>query len=329
MKKYLLSINSVNIAKNTKFVLLSKKGMYKLEPILRPMVWGSELWVLSGYPERISVVAGGPYSGLTINELVAKEKERLVGTKVYAAYGDEFPLLVKFLDVHAPLSIQVHPCEELAQRRHGAHGKTEMWYVIRAGEDAGLMAGFSQPITPEEYVRRVADGSITEVIAHHDIAAGDVFFIPPGRVHALCKDSYIAEIQQTSDMTYRIYDYNRPGLDGKPRELHTELAKDALDYKVYDEYKTPYTPARDREVELVECPYFTTSVIDLQKPLVKDLGAMDSFLIVMCLEGSAELRTGEESARIAADGCILVPASASSIEFTPGPDGFKALLSHL
>ena len=309
--------------------MLRQIEMYKLEPILRPMVWGSELWVLSGYPERISVVAEGPDKGLTINELVAKEKGRLVGSKVYAAYGNEFPLLVKFLDVHAPLSIQVHPCEELAQQRHAAHGKTEMWYVIRAGEEAELMAGFSQPLTPEEYVQRVADGSITEVIAHHDIAAGDVFFIPPGRVHALCKDSYIAEIQQTSDMTYRIYDYNRPGLDGKPRQLHTELAKDALDYKVYDEYKTPYTPAKDEEVGLVSCEYFTTSVIDLQKPLHKDLGTLDSFLIVMCLEGEAELRTGRESATVSADGCILVPASATDIEFIPGPAGFKALLSHL
>ena len=303
--------------------------MYRLEPILRPMVWGSELWVLSGYKERISVVAEGPYKGLTINELVAKEKERLVGSAVYKRYGDEFPLLVKFLDVHAALSIQVHPCEELAQKRHGAHGKTEMWYVIRAEENAELMAGFSKPITPEEYCRRVEDGSITDVLAHHDIAAGDVFFIPPGRVHALCEGSYIAEIQQTSDMTYRIYDYNRPGLDGKPRELHTELAKDALDYKVYDQYKTPYTPRKDEEIQLVSCEYFTTSVIDLDAPLVKDLSGMDSFLIVMCLSGGGTLRTGDERAEIAADGCMLIPACADAVEFIPGPDGMKALLSHI
>lgn len=303
--------------------------MYRLEPILRPMVWGSELWVLSGYPERISVVADGPYRGLTINELIAKEKAALVGTEVYARYGDEFPLLVKFLDVHAPLSIQVHPSEELARKRHGAHGKTEMWYVIRAEEGAELMAGFSEPLSPDEYVRRVQEGSITDVIAHHDIEAGDVFFIPPGRVHALCKGSYIAEIQQTSDMTYRIYDYNRPGLDGKPRELHTELAKDALDYKVYDEYKTPYTPARNSEVQVVSCEYFTTSVLELDKPFAKDLSSLDSFLIVMCLEGSACLKTGNETAGISADACMLIPASAQNLEFTPGPEGFKALLSHI
>ena len=293
------------------------------------MVWGSELWVLSGYPERISIVAEGPFKGLTINELVAREKERLVGSEAYARYGDEFPLLVKFLDVHAPLSIQVHPSEEFAQRRQGLHGKTEMWYVIRAGKDTELMAGFSKEITPEEYVKRVSDGSITDVIAHHKVAAGDVFFIPPGRVHALLEGSYIAEIQQTSDSTYRIWDYNRPGLDGKLRPLHTELAKDALDYKVYDEYKTPYTPRRDEEVQLVSCQYFTTSVLDLDAPLHKDLSGLDSFLIVMCLEGSGTLRTPDGTASIAADGCILVPASASSIDFTPGACGLKVLLSHL
>lgn len=302
--------------------------MYRFDPILRPMVWGSELWVLSGYPERLSVVSEGPHKGRNINELVALEKERLMGRECYSRFGDEFPLLVKFLDVHAPLSIQVHPSEEFAQTRQGLHGKTEMWYVIRAEKGAELMAGFSRSVTPEEYERRVADGSITDVIAHHSIESGDVFFIPPGRVHALLDGSYIAEIQQTSDSTYRIWDYNRPGLDGKPRPLHTELAKDALDYKVYDEYKTPYTPLQDAEVPLVSCDYFTTSVLDLKAPLCKDLQALDSFLIVMCLEGGGTLRCGSESLDISADGCILVPACASGIEFKPGREGMKVLLSH-
>ena len=302
--------------------------MYRLEPILRPMIWGSELWVLSGYPERLSVIADGPCKGMNINELVAREKERLMGREVYRRYGDEFPLLVKFLDVHAPLSIQVHPSEEFARERQGLHGKTEMWYVIRAEKDAGLMCGFSREITPEEFGKRVADGSITEVIARHDIAPGDVFFIPPGRVHALLEGSYIAEIQQTSDSTYRIWDYNRPGLDGKPRPLHTALAKDALDYKVYEHYKTPYTPAREAEVPLVECEYFTTSVLDISGRFVKDLRGLDSFLIVMCLEGGGVLRAEGEEVRAGADGCILVPASAQSVEFEPDGEGMKVLLSH-
>lgn len=303
--------------------------MYKLEPILRPMIWGSELWVLSGYPERLSVVAEGPDKGMNINELVAREKCRLVGEECYRRFGDEFPLLVKFLDVHAPLSIQVHPSEEFAQARQGLHGKTEMWYVIRAEKDARLMCGFSREITPEEFTRRVADGSITDVIASHDIAPGDVFFIPTGRVHALLEGSYIAEIQQTSDSTYRIWDYNRPGLDGKPRPLHTELAKDALDYRVCDSYKTPYEPQRDVEVPLVSCEYFTTSVLELSAPFRKDLSSMDSFLIVMCLEGGALLRSQGREARVAADECVLVPASAQDIEFIPDAGGLKVLLSHV
>lgn len=302
--------------------------MYRLEPILRPMVWGSELWVLSGYPERLSVVADGPDRGMTVNQLVARDKERLVGSAVYSRYGDEFPLLVKFLDVHAPLSIQVHPSEEFAQERQGLHGKTEMWYVIRAEKGSELMAGFAREITPDDYVRRVADGTITDVIARHSIASGDVFFIPPGRVHALGAGSYIAEIQQTSDSTYRIWDYNRPGLDGKLRPLHTDLAKDALDYKVYPDYRTHYDARKDAEVGLVSCEFFTTSVIDLDAPLTRDLSGLDSFLVVMCLEGSGVIRTGAETAEIAANGCILVPACADSVEFIPGPGGMKALLSH-
>lgn len=303
--------------------------MYKLEPILRPMIWGSELWVLSGYPERLSVVAEGPDKGMNINELVAREKGRLVGEECYRRFGDEFPLLVKFLDVHAPLSIQVHPSEEFAQARQGLHGKTEMWYVIRAEKDARLMCGFSREITPDEFTRRVADGSITNVIASHDIAPGDVFFIPTGRVHALLEGSYIAEIQQTSDSTYRIWDYNRPGLDGKPRPLHTELAKDALDYRVCDSYKTPYEPQRDAEVPLVSCEYFTTSVLELSAPFRKDLSTLDSFLIVMCLEGGALLRSEGREAKIASDECVLVPASAQDIEFIPDAGGLKVLLSHV
>lgn len=303
--------------------------IYSFEPILRPMVWGSELWVLSGYPERLSVVADGEHKGLTINELVALEKERLLGTEGYRRFGDEFPLLIKFLDVHAPLSIQVHPSEEFAQARQGLHGKTEMWYVVKAERDAELLAGFARQITPEEYVRRVTDGSITDVIARHKIEAGDVFFIPTGRVHALLPGAYIAEIQQTSDSTYRIWDYNRPGLDGRLRPLHTELAKEALDYKVYPEYRTPYSKQKDAEVGLVSCEYFNTSLLELSAPFRKDLSALDSFLIVMCLEGSGTLRCGSQERPLAPDGCLLVPASEESAEFVPSGDGLKMLLCHL
>lgn len=293
------------------------------------MVWGSELWVLSGYPERLSVVADGPCKGMTINELVAKYKASLLGAANYRRFGDEFPLLVKFLDVHDALSIQVHPSEELAQARCGQHGKNEMWYVIRAEKGAELMAGLSQQITPDEYVRRVADGTITDVLAHHSISEGDVFFIPTGRIHALLPGSYIAEIQQTSDMTYRLYDYNRPGLDGKPRELHTEQAREAIDYHVYPEYRTLYDRRKDDEVLLVECPYFSTSLLDLDRPFTLDVSGRDSFMVLMNVGGDGTVKCDGSTAELAPDGCLLVPASAEKIEFIPGSGGLKLLVGQI
>ena len=303
--------------------------IFRLEPILRPMIWGTELWVLSGYPERMSVVAEGPCKGMNVNELVAQFREGLVGRWAYWRYGDEFPVLVKFLDVHMPLSIQVHPSEQLARERHVAHGKNEMWYVMRAEPGAELMSGLSQQISPDEYVRKVADGTITDVIAHHKIAEGDVFFIPTGRIHALLPGSYVAEIQQTSDMTYRIYDYNRPGLDGRPRELHTELAKEAIDYHVYADYRTHYEPCKDAEVPLVRCPFFTTTLLDLNRPFTLDVSKRDSFVVLLDVGGSGTVTCDGQTVNFGADGCLLVPASAETLEFTPGPQGLKLLVSQL
>lgn len=303
--------------------------LYRLDPILRPMVWGSELWVLSGYPERVSVVADGPFKGLTVNELVALEKERLLGASVYSRFGDSFPLLVKFLDVHAPLSIQVHPSEEFARTRQGLHGKTEMWYVVDARPGAELMAGFTRDLTPEEYSRRVADGTITDVIAHHRITAGDVFFIPPGRAHALLPGAYIAEIQQASDSTYRIWDYNRPGLDGKPRPLHTSLAAEVLDYAAHDNYRTSYEPRKGAPVQLTSCEWFTTSLLDLDAPFRLDVSGLDSFVAVLCVAGEGQVESGADAVPLAAGACILVPACEEGILFTPAAGSFKVLLCHI
>ena len=196
--------------------------IYKFEPILKTLVWGTENWVLSGVRGNETRVAEGPEKGKTLNEL----------------YGEEFPLLIKFIDAKKDLSIQVHPNDEIAQQRHGCRGKTEMWYMIGTAPGAHLLAGLSKSITPDDYVRLVAEGRITEVLADHTVAPGDVFFLPAGRIHAICGGCYLAEIQETSDITYRIFDYNRPGLDGKPRQLHTQEAKDVIDYQVYPSYKT-------------------------------------------------------------------------------------------
>ena len=318
----------------------------KFEPILTPLVWGGEKiaqykgistsqnnigesWEISGVEGKESVVADGPLAGRTISQLIKTYKGQLVGEHVYARTGDQFPLLLKFIDAHRDLSIQVHPNEELAARLHpGSHGKTEMWYVIDAQPGAKLYSGLAKSITPEELAAQAADGSITGSLACFPVHPGDVFYLPAGRIHAICGGCFIAEIQQTSDITYRIYDYGRMGLDGKPRQLHLEQAKLAVDYKVYPEYRTHYEPVQDDEVELVNCPYFTTSVLDLTLPYAKDLSELDSFLTVMCLEGSGSLEVDGEEMSIGQGETVLIPADADDVCFIP-EDGMKLLVSYI
>ena len=333
----------------------------KFKPFLRTMVWGGkkiapykgmesgqnhigESWELSGVNGHESVVVNGALRGRTITDLVKEYKGRLVGEHVYADTGDEFPLLFKFIDARDDLAIQVHPNDELAISRHGEpHGKTEMWYVIDAEPGACLYSGMSRKITPEEYDERVADGTITEVLARHEVQPGDVFFLPAGRIHAICSGCFVAEIQQTSDLTYRIYDYGRMGLDGKPRQLHTELAKKAIDYKVYPDYRTAYTPLKDAETGLISCKYFTTSLYDLEKTVRKDLTDVDSFLVVMCLSGHGTILDAEpvydsEGRRGPTKGhllgirqgeTVLIPATSIGITFTPAEGGMKVLTSYI
>ena len=318
----------------------------KFEPILKSIVWGGEKiapykgieteqkhigesWELSGVAGNESVVAEGPLKGKSIAELVKEYKGELVGKHVYENTGDEFPLLIKFIDALTDLSIQVHPNDELAAVRHnGSKGKTEMWYVVAADEGAHLLTGLTEKITPEEYAAKVADGSITDVLARYDVHPGDVFFLPAGRIHAICGGCFIAEIQQTSNITYRIYDYGRLGLDGKPREVHTELAKDAIDYTVYDNYRTEYTPVQNEEQEVVSCRYFTTSIYDLTLPYAKDLSEMDSFLVVMCLSGTGTLEVDGEQVSVHQGETVLIPASADDICFIPD-DNMKVLTSYI
>lgn len=310
---------------------------FRFEPILKSLIWGGdkiapykgidtsmpnigESWELSGVAGDESVVAGGAYAGRTLPQLIDELKETLVGKSVYERFGTEFPLLVKFIDARDDLSIQVHPDDALSQMRHGKHGKTEMWYVVGADNGAHLKAGFSQKITPEEYERRVADNTLTDVLCDYAVQPGDLFFLPAGRVHAICAGSFVAEIQQTSDVTYRIYDYGRLGKDGKPRELHTELAKEAIDYTVLDDYRTRYAPEPNRAVELVSCPYFTTELYELDRPCACDLAALDSFLAVICTDGEARLTAdGGEPLSVHAGETVLVPAAVRSLRMEPAP----------
>lgn len=318
----------------------------KFEPILKTVVWGGEKiapykgietaqshigesWELSGVAGNESIVSEGPLKGKSIASLVKEYKGELVGKHVYENTADEFPLLIKFIDAQKDLSIQVHPNDELAAERHnGSKGKTEMWYVVAADPGAHLLAGLKEKITPEEYAAKVADGSITDVLARYDVQPGDVFFLPAGRIHAICSGCFIAEIQQTSDITYRIFDYNRPGLDGKPRQLHTEQAKDAIDYTVYPDYRTEYSPEENEEVELVNCRYFTTSVYDLSLPFAKDLSSIDSFMVVMCLSGEGSMEVDGEAVSLRQGETVLIPASADDVCFIP-EGSMKLLTSYI
>lgn len=275
-----------------------------------------ESWEISAVRGSESVVQNGELAGSTLGELVQRYGAELMGKHIAEAHGTEFPLLVKFIDAAGDLSIQVHPGDELARARHGKLGKTEMWYVMDARPGATLLAGFKKQIRPEEYAAKVADGSIVDVLARHKVHPGDVFFIPAGRVHAICRGILLCEIQQSSDVTYRLYDYNRLGLDGKPRQLHTEEARDAIDYKVYDDYRTHYQPVAEGAVRIVDCPFFVVNVVATSSSLHRNLLAEDSFVTLSCLSGACTIQAGGISVSLGTGNSCLIPASVADFEVT-------------
>ena len=313
--------------------------MYKFQALLKQTIWGGnsiipfkhldqqldhvgESWELSGVEGNETVVSEGPYAGMSLNALVRKERERLMGRDNYARFGDVFPLLVKFIDAQRDLSIQVHPNDEVAHRHGHAMGKTEMWYVMSPfhlpSSKPFLYCGLKQQMTPEQYAKMVADNTITEALARYDVSEGDVFFIPAGRIHSIGAGSFVAEIQQTSDVTYRIYDYNRRDANGNLRQLHTQEAAEAIDYSVLDDYRTPYNPTPDVPQTLISCPYFTTAVYDLTEPMLIDYADLDSFVILIGLRGEARLTVKDVQATEAqtvlrAGETLLLPATTVSV----------------
>jgi mannose-6-phosphate isomerase len=242
----------------------------------------------------------------------------LVGDRVYRRFGTEFPVLVKFIDAQDDLSIQVHPDDRLAEQRHQAYGKTEMWYVMEAGHQSKLIVGFNQEMTPAKYLQALNDQKLTEIMNYEQVAPGDVFFIPAGRVHAIGKDILLAEIQQTSDVTYRIYDWNRVDNSGNQRQLHTELALDAIDYSLHSEYKTHYSKPSQGTAQLASCPYFTTHLAGFEQPMEKDYQNLDSFVIYICTSGACSIQWGTaDRLNIRKGETILVPAVLDGIRLTP------------
>lgn len=305
----------------------------KFKPILKQTLWGGgkivkfkgidghdgeligESWELSGVPGNESVAANGEYEERTLTEIVATEKERLVGTDNYKRFGDEFPLLIKFIDAKQDLSIQVHPDDEKAQKYGLRNGKTEMWYIMNSDADASLRCGMKAKITPEQYKAMVADGTICDAIAEYPVKEDDCFFIPAGRIHSIGKGCFLAEIQQTSDATYRIYDFNRRDKDGNLRELHTEKAAECIDYTVLNDYRTEFTAEKNRGVQIVSCPFFNTAVYDLDEPMTLDYSELDSFVVLIGLKGEARLTDNEGNTTTLRGGeTLLIPASTATIK---------------
>lgn len=318
----------------------------KFKTIFKDKIWGGEkiktylgkdfsplpncgeTWEISGVKTDVSVIANGPLTGTSLADLLANEKEHLVGKKVYQHFGNEFPLLVKFIDANDDLSIQVHPNDELAKKRHNSFGKTEMWYVIQADKGASLISGFNQKLDKELYLKKFNEGKLNDILNKEEVQADDVFFLPAGRVHTIGKGLLIAEIQQTSDITYRIYDFDRVDDKGNKRELHTTEALDAIDYHYYEDIKTNYEQSKNKVIKLVECPYFTTNVLDYTKNTQRDYTSLDSFVIHVCLEGSYVLNYGIEELPVNMGDCILIPATTDKVEIST-TKGFKILESYI
>lgn len=305
------------------------------EPLLKEVIWGGqdirpfkglepneqkigESWEISHVDGNFSVVAEGELKGQNLDELLRTYGARLLGERVKARFPEHFPLLIKFIDAQQHLSIQVHPDDKLGMARHNSFGKTEMWYVVKASPEAKLYSGFSQQSSPEDYVKRIEEGTIMDIMQEYKVKAGDVFFLPAGRVHAIGAGCFVAEIQQTSNITYRIYDYDRRDAEGNTRELHTELAKDAIDYTLHDTYRTDYTAEQDKPTHLVKCQYFETNLLDLSKPCTRDWTSMDSFVIYIVMEGAVELKddTGY-TLQLHQGQSVLVPAECQSVTLTP------------
>ncbi len=287
-----------------------------------------ETWEISGVKSDVSVVADGLLKGLRLDDLLAEYKDELVGKKVYDHFGNIFPLLVKFIDANDDLSIQVHPNDELAKKRHNSFGKTEMWYVVEADPGSTLIAGFNKALDQQEYLDKFNSGHLMDILNKEDVKPGDVFFLPAGRVHTIGKGLLIAEIQQTSDITYRIYDFDRVDDKGHKRELHVEEALAAIDYKHYPEYKTTYHPKENETVKLVSCPYFTTNLMDFTENAEKDYSGLDSFVIYVCLEGDFIINYNGGAYPVKMGDCMLLPKTIGHVKLET-TSGFKILESYI
>ncbi|MCR5270207.1 MAG: class I mannose-6-phosphate isomerase [Prevotella sp.] len=305
--------------------------LLKFEPLLKQTLWGGEKitafkhldsdlenvgesWEISGVKNNETIVANGTEKGKSLNQLVREQKGALVGQENYERFGDEFPLLIKFIDARQDLSIQVHPTDEIAHRQGKSRGKTEMWVALESDKGAQLYNGLKQQITPEQYKEMVENDTITDALARYEVNEGDVFFIPAGRIHAIGAGCFVAEIQQTSDVTYRIYDFKRKDKNGNYRELHTKEAAESIDYTVLPNYRTEYKLEKNVPQQVAQCPYFTTAIYDLDEPMMLDYSELDSFVILIGLKGEGTLTADGKSVSLNAGETVLIPATAKEVK---------------
>jgi mannose-6-phosphate isomerase len=315
---------------------MNKLYPLKFKPILKDLIWGGnklhdvlgkseasdscgESWEISTVKDNISIVSEGFLAGNSLEELIEIYMGDLVGEKIYDQFGLQFPLLLKFIDANDDLSIQVHPDDETSRERHNSFGKTEMWYVIESDPGSKLISGFKKELTKEEYLDALNSGKIKDIVNFERVSPGDVFFMPSGRVHAIGSGILLAEIQQMSDITYRIYDWDRKDKDGKSRELHTELALDVIDFKKYDNYRTLYEKTDNKTVNIGDSKYFTTNLINFDKTVEKDFNFIDSFVVYMCVEGEVNILSPDnEEVALKKGETVMIPAEIKNVILVPG-----------
>ncbi|MCM8570014.1 class I mannose-6-phosphate isomerase [Gramella jeungdoensis] len=303
----------------------------KFRPILQDKIWGGkklkdilnkdtnreqvgESWEISGVEGNISVVQNGDEAGKNLKALISEYREKLVGEKIYKEFGDDFPLLIKFIDAKTDLSVQLHPNDELAKQRHNSFGKTEMWYIIQADKGSKLNIGFKKDLDKREYLEYLENGKITDLLNFEEVKKGDSVFINTGKVHAIGGGVLLAEIQQTSDITYRIYDWDRVDAEGNSRDLHTALALDAIDFEKKDDYWLNYDKEENTSSEIASCEYFTTNFLPLKGELEKDYSSLESFVIYMCVEGKSRISIDNNSEELRKGQSLLIPASADKVK---------------
>ena len=317
-----------------------KQNFIKFTPILKEKIWGGqklisflkknskgssigESWEISDIEGATSIVANGELKDTSLKELINIYKEDLVGGKVYKRFKEKFPLLIKYIDAKEALSVQLHPHDDLARKRHNSFGKTEMWYVMHTEDKANLIVGFKNDSNKKEYLEHLQNKSLLEILNVECVAEGDTYFIPTGRIHAIGAGVMLAEIQQTSDITYRIYDWDRQDNEGKYRELHTDQALEAIDYIAHEKYSTDYQKIVNQSSKMVSCPYFTTNFLPIRGELTIT-NNRDSFTIFMCVKGQVAFSAENQSEKLKYGETLLVPANVS--QFTISSDGLSELL---